>query len=281
MISRLRSRSRSGGIGFVHCSSLVQRVDNPQRVLRVSQSFHGSPGGWRGFFPAGLLLAGLILGARLSAGAHDVLGTYIQHAVQLTVGARYIDVTLDLTFFEEWSASERKLMDADANGNITRAERADYLRKLAPQVAQQVKLRVAGRELPLVPLYDPEIDLLGSEQVGPAHHRLRLCFFAPTPAGMRAGAEFLIEDRLWPDAKALGTPQAEGRDGCRMTTEIFVETGLTPTRLDDAQRFNFRCVTPPAKVAPQKTSPFGTAGKVSKFSPSSEQSKSPANRTDL
>ena len=104
-----------------------------------------------------------------SGQAHDVLGTFVQHGAHLTVGAQHIDITLDLTFFEEWSARERGVMDADASGNITKSERESYAKKLAPQLYKQVKLRVAGRELPLVPLYDPEVDLLANNKVGPAN----------------------------------------------------------------------------------------------------------------
>jgi len=103
-------------------------------------------------------------------------------------------------------------MDTDTNGHITRPELESYLKQLAPRLSRQVKLRVAGRELPLVPLYDPEVDLIANDQTGPGHHRLRLCFFAPTPPTLRAGDEIVVEDSLWPGAKILGTVQAEGRD---------------------------------------------------------------------
>jgi hypothetical protein len=167
----------------------------------------------------------------------------------LTVAAQHIDVTVDLTFFEEWSARERKAMDADGSGEISRTELENYLKRLGPQLARQVKLRVAGRELILVPLYEPEIDLLGDNQVGPAHHRLRLFFFAPTP-DLRAGDELVIESSLWPEAKALATPQSEGLDGCKLTTLISVDAGLTTPRSEgEKRRFKFRCLQPPSPKA--------------------------------
>ena len=206
-------------------------------------------------WPARLLLAGILIGLRQDAAAHDLFTNYVQHSVHLTVGARYLDLTLELTFFEEWSARERQTMDADANGNITRAERESYLKKRAPQLSRQLKLRVAGRELPLVSLYDPEMDLLGNEKVGPGHHRLRLFFFAPTPTSLRAGDEIVVEDGLWPDAKVLGTVQVEGRNGCVLTTEISAHAGLASAQLDETRRFKFRCLKPPLANAAASKAP--------------------------
>ena len=187
----------------------------------------------------------LMIGGPCDSAAHEQLAAYVQHRVSLTLGERYIDLTLDLTFFEEWSAQERHAMDADGNGRITRRESESYLRKLAPALSQQLKLRVAGRELDLVPLYDPELDLLGSNQTGRTHHRLRLWFFASTPASLRAADEILIEDRLWPMAKALGTLQAEGLDGCVLEVVTPGDPGFAPARPGEARLFHARCLKAP------------------------------------
>ena len=191
------------------------------------------------------LIAGLMIGGPHGSAAHEQLATFVQHRIHLTVGERYIDLILDLTFFEEWSAQERRAMDADGDGRITRSESESYLKKLAPALAQQLKLRVAGRELDLVPLYDPELDLLGSSQTGPAHHRLRLWFFGSTPATLRAGDEIVVEDRLWPQAKALGTLQLEGRDGCTLEAATPGDPGLAPALPGGARLFHARCLKAP------------------------------------
>jgi len=222
----------------------------------MSQIYQVSQGRRRMAWADPLLLAGLMTGLWQHAAAHDLFTNYVQHSVHLTVGARYLDLTLDLTFFEEWSARERQTMDADANGRIARPELQSYLKQRAPQLSGQVKLRVAGRELQLVPLYDPEIDLMANDKTGPGHHRLRLFFFAPTPTTLRADDEFVVEDRLWPEAKVLGTVQAEGRDGCTLTTEISSNPGLSPARPDEARWFKLRCLKPPqANTAAPKTPP--------------------------
>jgi hypothetical protein len=212
-------------------------------------SLRGSRGRRGNVWLAVLLLAGSLIGLRRYATAHDVFTAYIQHSVHLTVGAQHIDLTLDLTFFEEPSARERAVMDADRNGRITRSELEAYVRQLAPQLAKQVCLRVTGRRLQLIPLYDPETDLLGNDKVGPAHHRLRLCFFASTPTALPAGTEIVVEDRLWPDTKALGTLQAEGRDGCALEAEKTSDPSFAPAKGEEARAFKIRCLKPPTAPA--------------------------------
>ena len=202
-----------------------------------------------------LLLASIVIGLPHTAVGHDLFTAYVQHGVHLTVGARHVDLTLDLTFFEEWSARERLAMDTDGNGRISRREVETYVKQLAPRISRQMKLRVAGRELDLAPLYDPEVDLLANDKVGPGHHRLRLFFFAATPAGMQAGDEIVVEDSLWPKAKAIGTLQAEGRDGATIETKEIDDLVLASARPDEARLFKFRCLKPPpANLAAPKTS---------------------------
>lgn len=225
-------------------ASALERHDgrNPQ----VNNTSRASRGRRRTAGAVLLLLAGLELGSPRIAAGHDLFTAYVQHRVHLAVGRRHLDLTLDLTFFEEWSARERRAMDADADGRITRSEVETYLKNLAAELPKQVKLRVAGREVPLAPLYDPELDLLGNDQAIPGHHRLHLSFFAPTPAALRADDEIVIEDRLWPEAKALATLQGEGRDGCVLEPEKARDPAFAPLRPDEARVFKVRCLKPPA-----------------------------------
>jgi hypothetical protein len=192
-----------------------------------------------------LLLVGLAPDWSREAAAHDLFAAYIQHRIHLTVGAKYVDVAVELTFFEDWSWLERQAMDADHNGRISRAELESYQKRLAVVAAEQVTLRLAGREISLAPLYEPEVDLLGNDQTGPAQHRLRLFFFAPRPAALRAGDELVIEDSLWPKAKALGTLEAEGRDGCVLEAQKAGDPAFAPTLFGEARRFKAKCVKPP------------------------------------
>ena len=211
-------------------------------------------GSWRVTRLILLLLVAFVASLPHPAIAHDLLKTYIQHGVHLTVNTQHVDLTLDLTFFEEWSAKERLSMDTDGNGRISRREMEAYVKKIAPRIYRQVKLTVAGRELAIAPLYDPEVDLLGDDKVGPGHHRLRLFYFARTPGVLRAGDEIVIEESLWPKANALGTLQAESRDGAAFETKAVGDFARPP---DQARRFTVRCLRPPtAQFATSASSPI-------------------------
>jgi len=193
-----------------------------------------------------LLLAQLAHFYPPAATAHELFTTFIQHCFRLSVDARYMDLTVELTFFEEWSARERRIMDADGDGRITRPELEAYLKIIAPVVAEQVRLRLGESELPLALLYDPEVDLLGNSLTIPGHHRLRLHFFAPKPARLTAHSELIVEDRLWPDARALASVSAEGHDGATLEAESPDDPALATLAPGQAHRFKIRCLKPPA-----------------------------------
>lgn len=197
------------------------------------------------------LIALALLTLPVSTQAHDLFTAYVQHRITVTAGQKHIDVTVDLTFFEEWSERERAQMDADGDKRISRDEREAYLKRLAPELAKQMRLRVAGRELELIPLYDPELNLLNSDSVRPDHHRLRLCFFAVTPATLRGGAEIAVEDSLWPEAKALCAIEAEGREGYVLEARKPRDPALPPIRPRETRTFKVTCLqAPPEKPKP-------------------------------
>jgi hypothetical protein len=204
---------------------------------------------WRGrrlsAWPVWLLSAGMLISLQRVTTAHELLAAYIQHSISLTVGTRYSDLEIDLTFFEDWSARERATMDADGNGRITRSELEAYVKKLESELEGQVKMRVAGHDPALTLLYAPEVDLLGNDRVGSAHHRLKLLFFAPTSAQLRVGDEIVIEDLLWPAAKALGVLQANGRDRCTLTTVKTNSSTFAPASPGEARLFKARCLALP------------------------------------
>ena len=249
---------------------------------RVSDFFQSSPGRWGKACPYGCLLAGLLILLPRAAGAHDRLGAYVQHAVRLAVDAQYIDVTIDLTFFEQWSAFERQAMDADGNGVITRSEQEAYLKKVEADTRKQVRLFVAGQEVPLAPLYPPEIDLLGNNRVGPAHHRLRLCFFCSTPAGLRAGDDVAVKDGLWSAANILMTSQVDGGDGCRLATGAPTNPDLMQQKAVQPRRVTFKCLQPPlTRSAPQPERRSGLGIAVPKPTDAGGEFSPPTNRTKL
>lgn len=178
-----------------------------------------------------------------------MFSAYVQHRVMISVGAKYVDVTVQLTFFEEGSEHEREHIDANRDGRLSRAEIDPYLKELEPKLAGLVTMRIGGRQAALTPLRASELDLLGQERVVRGHHRLTLYYFASTPEKLAANTELMVEDRLWPDARALGFIQAEGRDGCRMETVPLGDPVFAPLKNGESRCFKARIVAEPASEA--------------------------------
>lgn len=194
------------------------------------------------------------LGGAVPASSHEVLAQYLQHRVAVTLGARHVDVTVELTFFEDGSAHEREHMDADGDGRLSRAETDAWLRQLEPRLAGAITLRLDGRPVALIPLRAPELDLLGDERVGRSHHRLTLFFFAPTPVDLVPGAEVVVEDRLWPKSRAVVVLQVEGRDGARLEAASLGDSLRLPAREGEPRMFKARVLTPPRAAPPAEHS---------------------------
>jgi hypothetical protein len=165
-----------------------------------------------------VLTGWLVLGTLPSARAHADLMGFIRHAVRVEVGPTNIDVTVELTFYEIPSVTERQRMDANGDKRIDAAEAGTYIESLAETLADGIRLEVDGRALEVVALRDPALDLMGVDRVSPAHHLLRLAWFARTPAGLGPGSRLVFEDRLWPKTRALDAFEAAGVGGMRVET---------------------------------------------------------------
>lgn len=184
-----------------------------------------------------------LLGEMTAGWGHDLFNAYIQHRVALTVGRQHLDVTVVLTFFEDSSEHERDHMDANGDGKITRAEIEAYMREFEPRWFKAVTLRQGDCSIALTPLREPEVDLLGNDKVGRGHHRLTLFYFASTPPDLNASAELIIENRLWPDARALVALHVEGRDGFRIETLARTDPVHPRMRAGEAREFRATIVS--------------------------------------
>jgi hypothetical protein len=186
---------------------------------------------------------------------HDLFTAYLQHRVGIVVGARHVDVTVQLTFFEDGSEHERAHLDTSGDGRISRAEIERYEQDAETTLAQAVKLHMGGQLLELAPLCMPKLDLLGNNNVGRGHHQLTLRLFAPTLPSLQTGTELVVEDRLWPEMRALGSVHVEGRDGCRLEAEPPSDPLHPPARDGEAREFRARVVTPPTSRVGERLSP--------------------------
>jgi hypothetical protein len=167
--------------------------------------------------------------------AHPIYENHIEHHVRLAVSPANIDVTIELRFNELRSLSERRRMDTDRNGIIAPAERERYLRRIRRELADAFHLSCRGQILALIELYDPRIDLMGDQGVSPAHHSLRLYYFARTPADLAGPMQLDFEDRSWRNEPSLWFFTAAGSDDLKVRVDPPVSS-----RPADELDFNLR-----------------------------------------
>lgn len=145
-----------------------------------------------------LLVAGSI-GVPDHAVGLGILASYVQPGVPCKIGAEQLDLTVDLPCFEEPSARERKGRDAHADGHITRSEGEPYLNQYAPEMVKHVKLKVAGHEVPLIPLCDPEIEPVSERTMALKRYRGDFERFTESCAQRRSL-------NAWPGEPAIANP---------------------------------------------------------------------------
>ena len=186
-----------------------------------------------------LVVAAVGCGTVASVSAHPSPRHVVQHRVVVAVGPAYIDVTLDLTFHEHASAAERARLDGNHDGRISRPEVASHLAASEDAFEKGLTLTLDDAPVELVPLADPELDLMGEDGVRPRAHALRLSYFARTPPALGPGAVLALRDTLWPEASALRSIEIGTTGGFR----------CAPLPLRDAAEWRGRCqaATTPAR----------------------------------
>jgi hypothetical protein len=192
-----------------------------------------------------MLILLIFLGTPLSTFGHGVLGRFVRSRTQISAGARNLDVKVELTFFEEWSARERAQMDADGDGRLSSAESTAYVKLQEHALAEALALTVDGQKVNLALLNTPELDLLSDHNVGPAHHRLVLVYFAASPVQLRAGSQLVIEERLWPGAPALRSLEVSGTDGYRLGPGAASDAIVEPLKDGQSRSCRATCLEAP------------------------------------
>jgi hypothetical protein len=196
------------------------------------------------------------LGLVLSGGvrAHDVFTAYVHHRITLRAAADHLEVKFELTFFEESSAQERRLMDVNGDGQIERGELESYAKGLSGRWTNAPSVLLGAERLRVVPLYDPEVDLLGVEGVGWAHHRLVLRHFVPGAPALAVGDELRVEDFYWPSWPALAVVQGETAEDVeiRLRPEVLRDAILAPVRDGETREFRVRVVRKEPPTLPER-----------------------------
>jgi len=135
--------------------------------------------------------------------SHPPFPAYIQHQTGIYIGSQNIDIELELTFFNTVALRERNDMDADDDGQISREETIHYLKAHEEGFLDSLRLRINQQSLPIVSLYEPEMDLLADTRTAPSPFLIRLYYFSHTPQELASGGTVELDDRLFPTDPAV------------------------------------------------------------------------------
>lgn len=144
------------------------------------------------------------------AAAHSSLGEYVQHRYLLSVSPENIDLTVELAFNGGPARTERLTMDTDHDGVIDRDERKAWLAGWEKSGTEQIRLLCKGEAIPVLPQYEPELDLQDDRGTGEHPFVLRLSFFARTPKNLVPGDPLRVESRIKSDVPALVAVEVGG-----------------------------------------------------------------------
>jgi len=167
--------------------------------------------------------ASIVLGWILALGclvpsyafAHTSLEAYVRETIGISVGGQNIDIKIQFSFPSELSLKERRTMDRDGNGKLSKEEKALYLDGVQRQVDELLQLSINGKRAALIPLADPEIDLEDAPDVEKHLHELRLSYFARVPQDFGVGSTIALDSGLWTIAPLMVSVATEGVEGVR------------------------------------------------------------------
>ncbi len=171
----------------------------------------------------------------LNAFAHPPFPSYIQHEIAVSLSNRYADITIELTFHQSVAMEQRQRMDADKSGTLSHEEIQTYLESNEAVFVQSFTLRSGSKALELLPLYQPEVDLLNDERVSPSPFGLTLYLFASFPDDERNLSSFILDDVLFPDTPAIISWAATGIDG-KSITDKKEKQPIVSERIDSVSR---------------------------------------------
>ena len=136
-----------------------------------------------------------------TAFAHPELGDALQHRVVLTARSEYVDLTIEISFDGERSLRERRSIDANNDGTLSKSERDAYLLRIQAEADCRVRLTINGEAARLLTLYDPELDLHDSRDMEHHPHLVRLSYFISVHCA--SGDAIAVSDSLWPEYPAI------------------------------------------------------------------------------
>lgn len=170
--------------------------------------------------------------------SHQPFAAYIHHQAELRVTPRTVDIELELTFHNALALSERTILDADGDGQISRAETVQYLETRADEFARPLLVFIDRRPVSVIPLYEPRLDLLADTRAAPTPLILRLYFFSRVPEHLGSAWTVEVDDRLFPHEPAVCVWNCTAADGIQLADEprtamlLSADSGATPRRVE-------------------------------------------------
>lgn len=153
-----------------------------------------------------------------SAWAHTSLEKYLRESVHISVSAGNVDITMQFSFPADLSLTERRRMDGDQDGRVSKDEQSVYLKQIEAQAERLLRLSVGGQAATLIPLDDPKLDLQDTDRAEAHSHELRLAYFARIPEGFGVGGMIALDSGLWTNIPLMVSVSTEGADGIRFQT---------------------------------------------------------------
>lgn len=161
----------------------------------------------------------MAMAAAAGAVAHPALSSLVQHEITLEAGAKYVDITVRLTFFGHEATHLRGGLDRDGSGTISVEEWKTSRKRFLHMAERQFTMRTGAESLALLPRFDPEIEAKASGQAGLEQVTLTIHLFTRRPEAKSGETVLILEDGLVPDAPAMAAFHVVGRDGLRVVAE--------------------------------------------------------------
>ena len=162
-----------------------------------------------------ILIIGLC--GSINAFAHPTLSDSIGHSSTLTIGAQYIDATVELTFLGTHAQIKRRELDLNKDGHIESSELKAYSRSLLPKAAKYIRLKQGQAPLDLISLYDPEIDVGSTRDISTTPVTIRISFFTSTPKNITTQNQLSLHDTFYSGIPGIYRHSVLGTDGLHTT----------------------------------------------------------------
>lgn len=129
--------------------------------------------------------------------AHPTLSDSIRHTKALTIGPKYIDATVELTFLGAHAQIKRRELDINKNGHIESTEIKAHAQTLLSKAKKHIKLKQDQDSLKLINLYDPEVIVGSTRDISTNPVTIRFTYFTHTPKSSSKQNILTLHDTLY------------------------------------------------------------------------------------